>query len=70
MQIVIDIPEKLISEIDDENYSSVISWYDTTLYCAIKDGTPLPKGRGRLIYTDDTALIDEWIKKRKEESEG
>ena len=59
MQIVIDIPEELISEIDDENYQSTISRYDTALYCAIKDGTPLPKGRGRLIYADDIALIDE-----------
>ena len=49
MQIVIDIPEELISEIDDENYQGIISWYDTALYCAIKDGTPLPKGHGRLI---------------------
>lgn len=26
---------------------------------AIANGTPLPKGHGRLIYADDIALIDE-----------
>jgi len=52
MKIVIDIPEELFGKIDDENYQSVISWYDTTLYCAIKNGIPLPKGHGRLIDAD------------------
>ena len=52
MKIVIDIPEELISEMGDENYQDVISWFDTTLYCAIKDGTPLPKGHGRLKDVD------------------
>lgn len=47
-ELVIKIPEELISKIDDENYQSVISWFATTLYCAIKDGTPLPKGHGRI----------------------
>lgn len=58
MQILIDIPEEVKSEIDcadDETYQSTISWYDTTLYCAIKNGTPLPKGHGRLI---DASKID------------
>ena len=47
--MVIEIPEELKSEIDcadDETYRSTISWYDTTLYYAIKNGTPLPKGHG------------------------
>lgn len=48
VELVIKIPEELLSEIDDENYQSVISWYDTSLYCAIKDSTPLPKGHGRI----------------------
>lgn len=56
IELVIKIPEELISEIDDENYQSKISWFDTTLYCAIKNGTPLPKGHGRLI--DGDALKD------------
>ena len=51
-EIVIKIPEELISEIDDDNYQSVISWFDTTLYCAICNGTELPKGHGRLIDAD------------------
>lgn len=34
---------------DDETYQSTISWYDTTLYYAIKNGTPLPNGHGNLI---------------------
>ena len=53
IELVIKIPEELISEIDDENYQSVISWFDTSLYCAIKDGTPLPKGHGNLIDADE-----------------
>ena len=48
IELVIKIPKELFSEINDENYQSKISWYDTTLYCAIKDGTPLPKHYGRL----------------------
>lgn len=62
MQIVIDIPEELISEIDDENYQGIISWYDTALYCAIKDGTPLPKGHGKIIdYGYVVDAIDDWV---------
>lgn len=58
MKIVIDIPEELFDKINDENYQSLISWYDTSLYCAIKDGTPLPKGHGDLI--DEKNLLDKW----------
>lgn len=56
-ELVIKIPEELISEIDDENYQSVISWYDTTLYYAIKNGTPLRKGHDKLIDVKD--LLEE-----------
>ena len=49
MKIVIDIPEELVNELDDWNYQRIISWCDTTLYVAIKNGTPLPKGHDRLI---------------------
>ena len=52
IELVIKIPEESFSEIDDENYQSKISWYDTTLFCAIKNGTLLPKGHGRLIDAD------------------
>lgn len=58
MKIVIDIPEELFGKINDENYQSLISWYDTTLYCAIKDGTPLPKGHGDLV-DKDTITVEE-----------
>lgn len=51
-EIVIKIPEELISKMNDENYQNVISWFATTLYCAIKNGTPLPKGHGKLKDTD------------------
>lgn len=60
MQIVIDIPEEVKSEIDcadDETYQSTISWYDTTLYYAITNGTPLPKGHGNLIQREDAETI-------------
>jgi len=49
IELVIKIPEELTSEINDENYENIISWFSTTLYCAIRDGTPLPKGHGDLI---------------------
>ena len=47
IELVVKIPEEIINEINDENYQRIIWWYDTTLYRAIKDGTPLPKGHGR-----------------------
>lgn len=55
IELVIKIPEELLGKIDGENYQSVISWYDTTLYCAIKDGKPLLQGHGDLI--DRTEVI-------------
>ena len=53
IELVIKIPEELVNELYDDNYEGVISWYDTTLYRAIQDGTPLPKGHGRLIDADE-----------------
>ena len=49
IELVIKIPEELVNEINDENYQNKISWYNTTLYCAIKDGIVLPKGHNRMI---------------------
>ena len=40
-KIVIDISEDVIKRVNDDNYQSIIRWYDTTLYLAIKNGTPL-----------------------------
>lgn len=55
-EIVIEIPDELISKINDENYQNVISWFATTLYCAIKNGKVLPKGHGEL--KDTTTIVD------------
>lgn len=52
IELVIKLPEELLSKINDENYQSIISWYDTTLYYAILSGMPLPKKHGRLIDAD------------------
>lgn len=60
MELVINIPEELKNKIDnanEDNYRTYIWWFETTLYCAIKNGTPLPKGHGRLGDLD--ALRDE-----------
>ena len=59
LQLVIKIPEELKNKIDnanDDNYRTYQWWFETTLYCAIKDGTPLPKEHGRLIDAD--VLVD------------
>ena len=55
IELVIKIPEELKNKIDnanEDNYRTYLWWFETTLYCAIKDGTPLPKGHGRLIDED------------------
>lgn len=54
MEIVIDISEDNYKLIQDENCCGVLSY---EIYNAIKNGTPLPKGHGRLkdfekIYAD------------------
>ena len=59
IQLVIKIPEELKNKIDnanEDNYRTYLWWFETTLYCAIKDGTPLPKGHVRLIDAD--VLVD------------
>lgn len=45
MQIVIDIPEKIYNDIRTKNEHGII-------FNAVKNGTPLPKGHGRLIDAD------------------
>ena len=55
IELVIKIPEELKNKIDnanEDNYRTYLWWFETTLYCAIKDGTPLPKGHGRLKDAD------------------
>lgn len=52
IELVIKIPEELKNKIDnanEDNYRTYIWWFETTLYCAIKYGTVLPKGHGKLI---------------------
>ena len=74
MKIVIDIPEETMNEIKDNamfagSISSDIRWDVTS---AIVNGTPIPKGCGRLIDADQTLATawanfyvheDEWQKK-------
>jgi len=48
MQIVIDIPE--------EDYEYIKSHNKDGLYNAILNGTPLPKGHGRLIILSEDAV--------------
>lgn len=56
IELVIKIPEELKNKIDnanEDNYRTYIWWFETTLYCAIKSGTPLPKGQGRLMILSE-----------------
>lgn len=51
IELVIRIPEELKNKIDnanEDNYRTYIYWFETTLYCAIKNGIPIPKGHGDL----------------------
>ena len=53
MQIVVNIPEELYSEI--KHYGNI-----SVIHKAVLDGTPLPKGHGRLIdadYLKDVILL-------------
>ena len=54
MKIVIDISDEKYKVIQDGNYGGVL---DNGLYYAIKNGTPLPKGHGRLIDADAATEI-------------
>ena len=67
MQIVIEIPNKqyeLIKKSDYNAFSMMVS-KECRMY-AIKIGTPLPKGHGRLIDADDLSSAIESIKHSKE----
>ena len=56
MQIVIDIPEEQYVTLNAKSQDEVLTVVDHALLIkAIKDGTPLPKGHGRLIIlSEDT----------------
>lgn len=49
IELVIKISEEKLSMIKNEMYCGI---YDAELYKAIANGTPLPKGHGRLIDAD------------------
>ena len=49
MQIVIDIPEEDYIRLRDEGMFGNV----TTFKRAVREGTPLPKGHGRLIDADE-----------------
>lgn len=51
MQIVIDIDEEDYKRIQDT--SDVFNSLTSRSYSAIRNGTPLPKGHGRLIDADE-----------------
>lgn len=60
MQIVIDIPEEVYSYVNTQWRDIPKNDSPISIMCnAIIDGTPLPKGHGRLIDAGDIALIDE-----------
>lgn len=56
VELIIKVPEELLNKIDDENYQKVIEWYNTTLYCALKDGIKLPKEHERLLILSKDKL--------------
>lgn len=66
MQIVIDIPEKVKQAFDnaeDEDLYGNYYDYNSLIGKAIKNGTPLPKGHGRVMD------VDKIIKKMEEREE-
>ena len=56
MQLVIDIPEDVKNTIDllDDSFDAIKeAYYGSLAIMAIQNGTPLPKGHGRLIDADE-----------------
>ena len=54
MQIMIEISDTLKDIADKEDFKTFTNFmWQTILMDAIKNGTPLPKGHGRLIDADD-----------------
>lgn len=49
IELLIKIPEEKLSIIKNKIYCGI---YNPDLYKAIENGTPLPKGHGRLIDAD------------------
>ena len=59
MQIIITLPEWIeIKGIDNKQFADLLPAYDEMLNM-IKNGTPLPKGHGRLIIEKDGSMHEE-----------
>ena len=57
MQIVIDIPEEMMSYINKNEFNAISeAAYGSMAMLAIQNGTPLPKGHGRLL--DENDILD------------
>lgn len=54
MKLVIDIPDDYMNYIDNYEKGSL---FDIALINAIKNGTPLPKGHGRMIDAEELKKI-------------
>lgn len=54
IELIIKIDEELYNYIQTEEYDEHLDKrFDYQIRFAVKDGTPLPKGHGRLIDVDD-----------------
>ena len=51
MEIVVKIPDDMIKSLEQGNFGAKYNIYD--LVGCLMNGTPLPKGHGRLIDADD-----------------
>ena len=56
MQIVIEIPDRLYDNLPKIHNGSMAS---KALLEYVKNGTPLPKGHGRLIIEEDGSIHEE-----------
>lgn len=54
MELIIDIPEEVYKSIQDNDYCGILN---SDMYNAVKKGTPLHKGHGRLIDVDEVIKI-------------
>lgn len=54
IELVIKIPEEKLGIIKNKMYCGI---YDPDLYKAIENGTPLPKGHGRLKDVDKIRIV-------------
>jgi hypothetical protein len=68
MKLIIDIPDKEYNRIKE--WEDTITGYQTSLvlYCAVRNGIPLPKGHGRLV--DENYVIAELVYRKHLLAEG